>query len=735
MIKHYCRAACLAAMALYLSLPTLANQTTSNQSASNESSINESSRNENSRNESLGNKGSSRTSASDQGQLSIARSSNVDKLETIEVTASRHPMQNNQYAVTAIDADQYQMASHISEAVVASPGIWISRGNGQEHLTAIRSPVFVGAGACGPFMMSEDGISLRAPNFCNVNQLFDANYLQADRIEVLRGAGSLSYANTLHGIINIVSPEFLAPSNRQTRLSFLDNDLGLNRYAVDHRDEKWIAQAMIDDDSGYKKDSGYDQAKLRIKYLQHNANNFSLAHHINYMQLDQDTAGYIVGEDAYKDDDLQNDNDSSGAFRKAEAFRYAADMVYSPKDNASLIFTPYLRANDMEFKMFFLPGKPLEENGHRSAGFKASYLRNYQAWRVQTGFEFDYSSAYLRQTQFEADQFGGNLPHGKHYDYMVDAAVACIFFEASYPILDQLQLDLGLRGDHSRFNYDNKLADGSACDASIAIQDCRYFRPADDNDVYQNWSSQLGLLWALNRSHSVSLNLARHYRVPQATELYRLEQGQLDNTINAERGDSVEVNYIAYLPNWQYAISAYFIDKHNVIVKNNDRINVDGQKTQHQGVELSLSGWLVAERLELELAYTHNRHQYNSNVQLLFLGDASIKGNDMDTAPRNLASGRLNFITPFQSELSLEAVFIDQYYLNPENSETYPGHTLTNLYFQQSLPWRIDVTASIKNLFDINYADRADVQPFSGNTPRYFIGSPRSYQIELSKTF
>ena len=48
--------------------------------------------------------------------------------------------------------------------------------------------------------MAQDGISLRAPGFCNVNQLFDANTEQAERIEVLKGPSTALYGSgTAHG--------------------------------------------------------------------------------------------------------------------------------------------------------------------------------------------------------------------------------------------------------------------------------------------------------------------------------------------------------------------------------------------------------------------------------------------------------------------------------------------------------------------------------------------------------
>ena len=60
-------------------------------------------------------------------------------------------------------ADEIQEigATHINETLSRVPGVWISRGSGQEHLSAIRSPVYTGAGACGEFSYLENGIPLR----------------------------------------------------------------------------------------------------------------------------------------------------------------------------------------------------------------------------------------------------------------------------------------------------------------------------------------------------------------------------------------------------------------------------------------------------------------------------------------------------------------------------------------------------------------------------------------------
>ena len=50
--------------------------------------------------------------------------------------------------------------SHPKEIFNTSAGSWISRGSGQESLISLRSPVLTGSGACGSFLILEDGLPL-----------------------------------------------------------------------------------------------------------------------------------------------------------------------------------------------------------------------------------------------------------------------------------------------------------------------------------------------------------------------------------------------------------------------------------------------------------------------------------------------------------------------------------------------------------------------------------------------
>ena len=70
-------------------------------------------------------------------------------------------------SVSALSAEEIAAigATHINETLGRVPGVWVARGSGQEHLTAIRSPVYAGLGACGEFLYLEDGIPIRPAGF------------------------------------------------------------------------------------------------------------------------------------------------------------------------------------------------------------------------------------------------------------------------------------------------------------------------------------------------------------------------------------------------------------------------------------------------------------------------------------------------------------------------------------------------------------------------------------------
>ena len=91
----------------------------------------------------------------------------------IIVTAARRAQvaQTLPASISAIDEEQLNKISgvHPAETFNRVAGVNIHRNSGQEHLTAIRSPVLTGGAGAGSFLYLEDGVPLRAAGFSNVN--------------------------------------------------------------------------------------------------------------------------------------------------------------------------------------------------------------------------------------------------------------------------------------------------------------------------------------------------------------------------------------------------------------------------------------------------------------------------------------------------------------------------------------------------------------------------------------
>ena len=109
-------------------------------------------------------------------------------IETVVVTGRRSEQKLSQLigAAGQVSAEELQRIghAHINESAARIPGVWLSRGNGQELLAAVRSPVFTGAGSCAEILTTEDGLPIRPTGMCNVNQLFEVNSEQASGLEI-----------------------------------------------------------------------------------------------------------------------------------------------------------------------------------------------------------------------------------------------------------------------------------------------------------------------------------------------------------------------------------------------------------------------------------------------------------------------------------------------------------------------------------------------------------------------
>ncbi|WP_210401700.1 TonB-dependent receptor [Lacimicrobium sp. SS2-24] len=644
----------------------------------------------------------------------------ASELERIVVTAQRQPLTvaENPLSIANVSAAELELlnAVHINQALDRVQGTWISRGNGQEHLTAIRSPVLTGAGGCGAFLIAEDGIPSRASGFCNANQLFEINSEQAASIEVLRGPGSSWYgSNAVHGIINVISP---MPAISDNQLSV---ETGPNHYMrgkFQLGSDSLLVYGNLSHDGGYQADSGYEQQKLNLVQTLslhdwHVTNRVALSH------LNQETAGYVQGRQAYQDDNLRRTNPNPEAYRNAESLRAHSQWVKA-WSGQRLSVTPYLRYQDMNFLQHYLPWQAIEENAQVGAGIQSLYTWEQQEWLFQAGLDAEWTQGELNETQ--PLPFAPNIPQGDHYDYEVHARTLSPFISLRWQAHRDISLTAGLRYDWLEYDYQTNLAPGSACAQEVEV--CRFIRPQNSTLSYPNWSPSLGIIYQLSPQHQFYSQLSVGFRAPQATELFRLQQGQQLAELDAERLSSIEVGLRGEHQDWFYDMTVFYMDKRNFIFQDTERRNVSNGETRHQGIELALR-YQFTKHWSWHLSGSWAKHHYSNNLSL---ASTDIKGNDIDTAPRVMLNNRLLWQEDEHRSVELEWVKMGRYYLDPQNSADYEGHDLLHLRARQSLgDWRISL--NLLNILDTDYAERAD---YGFGQYRYFIGQPRSVYLNLS---
>ena len=623
-------------------------------------------------------------------------------------------------SISVVDAQTVKdvAATHPSEILNRVPGVWINRGSGQEHLTAIRSAVYTGSGACGEFALLEDGIALRPQGFCNVNNLFELNLEQAQAVEVWRGpASAVLGGNALHGAINSVSP---MPQGKTLgievgRYDFLRVNASGGFSSQDHTVGATFVGTTT---NGYRDSTGYGQQKASIAHITE-AGGWSVTNRLTATLLNQETGAYVRGFEAYKDSSLRSSNPNPEAFRDAWSLRASSEWV-----NDQWTLKPYFRRSQMTFLQHFLPGQPLEKNNQTSAGLIVDYAFEGDALNANMGGHIEVMSGALLEYQ-DAPTTGSAFlvatrPEGLHYDYDVDSLMLAAFYNLSYRLVDGLRVLHSLRLEHLGYDYSNNHIVGNTRDDGTAcgFGGCLYTRPASRDDSFTNVGARLGL----ERDLALGLlyaNVSSGFRPPQVTELYRLRGGQTIADLDSERLTAFEAGF----KNDSLSVAVFAERTRNFLFRDSEAFNVSDGRTRSAGVEFS--GRRQFGRHELMLGGTYARHQYDFDRSAT--GREEIRdGNDLDSAPRWL--GQAAWRTRLTEALSheLEVHRVGSYFLNAANTSRYKGHYAVNWRLQWQASARTEISLRVINLLDEKYADRAD---FAFGSQRFFPAMPRQFYL------
>jgi outer membrane receptor protein involved in Fe transport len=585
------------------------------------------------------------------------------------------------------------------------------------HMTSIRLPRNTGP----YYLFLQDSIPVQSSGFFNHNGLAYTNFSSAGSVEVLKGAGTALYgSDAVAATINVLS----TPARDQLGVTggVEAGSDGYRKYSVsggiDIDDNSTVTvQGSHAESDGWRDHTEYDRQEVAVKYINdlNDDNTIKLGFSANKTVAEM--AGSLIGYDEFKNNptsvgNIQTALDSGLPIeRKFDFARANAEWDHRVSDTLSINSIAYLRSTRNRYTATWQDSLPHNDSEDDTLGLLFKANMQLGAMTAISGIDFEYTKAsreYLQRTTLDS------VPAGKIYDYDVNYTAISPYTRLEFQLTEKLTLGTGLRFDYNSFEYTNNVADGQYAGTS-------FFRASSDTDPsFTHFSPKLDLTYKLNNNQTVYARYANGFRIPQASRLYSLTTKNIDFSLDEEVTNTFEVGYKFAYERHQFASSIYLLTIDDTIVErrfsSNQRFYENGGKTEHRGIELSLTSKL-SDEVTSHIAHSYSRHDYQN--------DEVFNSNEQAEAPNNVSNVRLVYSPKAIAGLSsmLEWEHVGSYWLDDAHAAgRYKGHDVANIKLNYQVSDKLNLTAKINNVTDRVFAESAQ---FRFGSERYTPGAPR----------
>ncbi len=672
--------------------------------------------------------------------LTVRLRSATTDLQPVVVTAGRAAQARAQtpLAVAAISAADLEATKPnlLAEALNRSPGVLMVDLGNEQHAMAIRQPI-----SYKPlYLYLEDGVPIRPAGLFNHNALIEVNSAGVDRIEVVRGPGSALYgAGAIGGAVNFVTPQPGAAP--RAGASLRGGTEGYGR--VDAQGSADVGGVGVfaagygaRQRDGLRQHSDYDKLSLtaRADAALDPATRLTLTGSVN--SLTTDTDGSLDSLNFFTNGVTSLQTFSNREVRAGRA-ALRLDRVWGGTQRTTV--TAFGRTNRVgqnpHYRLRIDGADPsratgeVNDNAFRSLGLMAQHEVERGPVRLLAGGMVDRTPAsYVAElTDVTRDPATGVFTgfaatDSLLTDYDVTLGTLAAYGQAEVA-LGPVRVVGGLRVDRVRYDLDNALPPGSFSGA------------ADRSDTFSRLTPRIGVVYALTPERGLYANTSQGFLPPEAGELYR---GVQVPTLRPSVFDSYEVGGFGRFLDGRLALDAavYRMTGRDEIVTvraaDGSREDRNAGRTLHQGVEYAVTVqpddvWSV------RFGGTSARHEYvEFTVDEREGREVRYDGNRMDLAPAFVANGEVAVRPPFARGLRLagEVQRVSGYWMDPENTTRYDGHTVLNVRARYAGPALrgAELWVSLLNATDARYATTAAV---SFGRQQYAPGLPRSVTVGL----
>ena len=616
---------------------------------------------------------------------------------------------------------------HPAELMNRSPGVFVSNFGGEGHATAIRQPISTKA----LYAYLEDGVPIRSTGFFNHNALYEINIPQAGRVEVIKGPGTAVYgSDAVGGVVNAftrepaLSPEaeIFVEGGSATYLRALGSGSstfgrhGLRADVNVTRADGWRQSSSYERQSGTLRWDVHVNERTRIKTIA------ALTH------VDQpgDGGGDL---DATDFQIAPFRTYTPAAFRRVNAARLSSELQVRG-ERSSFGGTVYTRYNELDllpsWQLSFDP--QIWESSNYSIGLLTRWRRTLPSLHtnLSTGLDFEYSPGNRLETrivpQMTGSVFGGYTEGEIQYDYEVAFWQASPYAQADIALPMGVHLSAGLRYDRLGYDYENKLG---------VLDTGAHRRPGSTGVTFARLSPKLGVTWEIAPNANVFVSYRAAFRAPSESQLFR--QGAAVNTVDLKpvRAASWEAGFRTALGGVvSFEVTGYSMKLRDDILTLFDpatglRLTQNAGATNHRGLEVG-AGFAVMDGIRLDGAVSYAKHTY---VTWKARETLDYSGNEMELAPRFLGNARLTYRPSFLDPgmIAFEWVRLGSYWMDPENTREYAGHSIFNVYGTIPVVSHLELTGRVTNLGNRRFAETSSYNVQQGE--RFRPGAPRQVYL------
>lgn len=526
---------------------------------------------------------------------------------------------------------------------------------------------------------------------------------QVEHIEVIKGAKSAAYGNTIGGVINIITKKNYE-SRGEVQLSAGSNARRrylLNYYGNDGKDLSFGVHLAKDKRGAYLRNSDYknNQLGLDLKWKVNDTD--SLAIKYNYGEIRQ---GLVVqnipgtpGYNGYYPTTVRTDGFASGGSGTVtdgsygKIFRHNLNMSYQSKrkngDDTIAVWSNNEKRHEI-VKTTTGTGFDRYNKTDRSSGALYTGARNLGEKHLLK-FGIDY-----RRLRYGNGWYNYNTNGASDLYPSQKVDTLGVFVEDTWDISAKIIGNLGIRYDYMRGDYD---------DARAASR----VKPIRKKAL----SPKLNLTFNHDNKTATSLSVNRIWRAPSMAEFYwhSMGTGKLSSDVlNPETGWGYELGVKHKMNrNWLVSLTGYYQNVKDYINFTHaypfNAYNIDAKLW---GFELENS-WQLGKTDKLFLNYT-NQHTKKNGVKA---GDTAGLSNGLDYRPRHM----LSFGWTHKEDNWM--FMYDMNFTGRQNaSKNYPasgssdivelgGYTVHNVHFTYKFCKNSSVNLSVMNLFDREYCE------------------------------